>query len=373
MTPSNLDTPAYSDGAGWGSEWDKKGGSGTPPDLGASKEGGLVAKAPNDVEEVPTSRSRRNWLYVVWLTTSWWIPSFALAKIGRMKRPDIQLAWREKVTIFWLIFLFNAVVIFYIVAFGRLLCPDFDKAWSINEVNQHTGDDDFWSNTEDTLSIVAGQDLTGYFPPPIYLACPGLVSDSSTLQLMSANFTAQAPQAMHKSGPTYGQSGSKLSQSDWYTNIFLKRIREFRKGPLVWDKNAIKAAANDADNQRMWAIYDLTDYNYTAGLDSEFHFLKDDIVSLFQQQPGQDITQSMNRILNTLEPQVRDQNLNCISNLFFIGKPDFRKSTRCQVQNILLVMLSIFMVSVAVKCGLHSQPAILHLSSHRTDSHHQSL
>lgn len=279
MTPSNPDTPAYSDGAGWGSEWDKKGGNGTPPDLGASKEGGLVAKAPNTVEEVPTSRSRRNWLYIVWLTT-WWIPSFALAKIGRMKRPDIQLAWREKVTIFWLIFLFNAVVIFYIVAFGRLLCPDFDKAWSINEVNQHTGDDDFWvtiqgsvydvtnfihgqhsdianlkSNTEDTLSIVAGQDLTGYFPPPIYLACPGLVPDSSTLQLMSANFTPQAPQAMHKSGPTYGQSGSKLSQSDWYTNIFLKRIREFRKGPLVWDKNAIKAAANDADNQRYVPIH----------------------------------------------------------------------------------------------------------------------
>ena len=118
-TPSNPETPAYSDAEGWGSEWDKKGGSATPPDAGMSKEGDLVAKAPNTVEEVPTSRSRRNWLYVVKATT-WWIPAVALSKLGRMKRPDIQLAWREKVTIFWLIFLFNCIVIFYIIEFGRL-------------------------------------------------------------------------------------------------------------------------------------------------------------------------------------------------------------------------------------------------------------
>lgn len=106
----------------------------------------------------------------------------------------------------------------------------------------------------------------------------------------------------------------------------------------------------------MWAIYDnsvydLTDYVYTANLDKQFNFINDDIVSLFQQQPGQDITQSLNRILGTLEPQVRDQNLNCISNLFFIGKPDFRDSARCQVQNVLLLVITIIlMVSVAVKC-----------------------
>jgi chitin synthase len=45
-----------------------------------------------------------------------------------MKRPDIRLAWGEKVTNFIPIFLVNALVIFYIVEFGRLLCPNFDKA-----------------------------------------------------------------------------------------------------------------------------------------------------------------------------------------------------------------------------------------------------
>ena len=39
--------------------------------------------------------------------------------------------------IFFPVFLFNALVLFYIIEFGRLLCPNFDKAWNSNEVAQH--------------------------------------------------------------------------------------------------------------------------------------------------------------------------------------------------------------------------------------------
>ncbi|KAI0774709.1 chitin synthase [Trametes elegans] len=376
LTPSNPDAPAYTEADGWGSEWDKKGGSGTPPDL-QSKEADIVAKAPATVEEVPTSRSRRNWLYVVWATT-WWIPSIALSKIGRMKRPDIQLAWREKVTIFWLIFLFNAIVIFYIVEFGRLLCPDFDKAWSITEVNQHTGDDDFWvtiqgtvydvsnfihgqhsdvqnlnSNGDDTLELVAGQDLTEYFPPPPVLACQGLVTDSS-VALSPANFTNSAPQVMHKTGM---YQDSKLSDSQWYTKYFLPKIRQFTKGPLVWDRNEVKAQASDADNMRTWAIYDnavydLSDYVYTSTTipSTQYSFLNSDIVDVFKQQAGQDITKPLNDVLAKLDTTTKDANMACISNLFYYGKPDFRKTARCQVQNILLLVASIIlMVSIGIK------------------------
>ncbi len=72
---------------------------------------------------------------------------------------------------------------------------------------------------------------------------------------------------------------------------------------------------------------------------------------MFQQQPGQDITQPMNEIFEGLDPNVKAQNLNCMSNLFYWGKPDFRKSARCQVQNILLLVASIIlMASMGVKC-----------------------
>ena len=77
--------------------------------------------------------------------------------VGRMKRPDVRLAWREKVTIFWLIFLFNALVIFYIVEFGRLLCPNF-KAWGPSEVAQHQGSNDYWVSVQGVV-----YDLSNFF------------------------------------------------------------------------------------------------------------------------------------------------------------------------------------------------------------------
>lgn len=56
------------------------------------------------VEEVPTSRARRLWLMLVW-TLTWWIPSAFLKWFGRMKRPDVRIAWREKVALCILVFL----------------------------------------------------------------------------------------------------------------------------------------------------------------------------------------------------------------------------------------------------------------------------
>jgi len=93
----------------------------------------VINAAPTAVEGVPSSRSRRWWLVLVWGFTGW-IASFVLRYVGRMKHPDIRLAWGENFTIFVLIFLMNALIIFYIVDFRRLLCPNFDKAWTTTEL-----------------------------------------------------------------------------------------------------------------------------------------------------------------------------------------------------------------------------------------------
>lgn len=187
-----------------------------------------------------------------------------------MKRPDVRLAWREKLAIFWLIILMNGIVIFYIVEFGRLLCPNFDKAWSIEEVNQHQGDNDFWvtvqgivydvsdfvrgdhgrnslpSNSPDALEQLAGQDLTYYFPPPLVLACQDLVVDD-TLSITPQNFSMFVPTAMHVSGRLQTQQGTLLTNGDWYTQSFLAKMKDFRKGPLVWDRKRVEALAADEE------------------------------------------------------------------------------------------------------------------------------
>src|SRR5207253_384676 len=66
-----------------------------------------------EIEELTVSRARIWWVRFVWLMT-WWIPGFMLNYIGKMKRPDVRMAWREKFTLCVLIFLLSAVIIFYI-------------------------------------------------------------------------------------------------------------------------------------------------------------------------------------------------------------------------------------------------------------------
>lgn len=58
-----------------------------------------TSQAPSQtVETVKQTNKRRFWVMLTWMVT-WWIPPFILSRIGRMKRPDVQMAWREKFTI----------------------------------------------------------------------------------------------------------------------------------------------------------------------------------------------------------------------------------------------------------------------------------
>ncbi|KAI0043471.1 glycosyltransferase family 2 protein [Auriscalpium vulgare] len=290
-----------------------------------------------------------------------------------MKRPDVRLAWREKVTICWVIFLFNAIVIFYIV----------ELAWLATEVADHTGTNDYWvaiqgqvyditnfvqrqhsditgepSNAQDTLEVLAGQDLTYYFPPPLVLACPSLVSDPSVV-FQYQNFSPLIPTAVHVSGTQERAQGTKLDASDWYTERFLPTIRQYKKGPLVVSHGDLKNRAADQDDPRTWAvydgsIYDLTDYFFTInanqGKMGSYTFLNSDITDVFQQQHGQDITKPLKKVLANLDATTVGQNMQCLENMFFVGEPDFRKTARCQVQNYLLITFSaIIMASIGIK------------------------
>jgi len=109
---------------------------------------------------------------------------------------------------------------------------------------------------------------------------------------------------------------------------------------------------------RIWAVwekglYDLTDYVYTqtSNTVTNFDFLNDNIAAVFKQQSGQDVTQSLNAVMNGLDALTRAQNINCLKNAFYVGETDFRKTARCQAQNyFLLVFSGILMTSMVLKC-----------------------
>lgn len=343
---------------------------------------------PKKIEKKEIPKSRRMWTSFVWALT-FWIPSFLLRFVGRMKRPDVRMAWREKVTLVALILLMNGLVVFWIVAFGDLLCPNKDKAWSDDEVAYHTGDNDFYvsihgkvydiskfwkiqhsdstiKTSKSNMQPLGGQNLDVYFPMPLTIACPGFgVPDTLELQHNKTD-AIQYPQAEHKSGPKVQQDPTTaLHDINWYTKKFLPKIKEYYKGDLVFDRKNVSTQADK--DERKWIIlndkiYDLTDYFHTVDRmngDKTYDFLPAEVTELFQNNPGADVSDQWK---DTVEFK---NSLNCLNNQFYVGRTDFRKSARCEVNNYILLAFSVLVCSVilvkflaALQLGSKRRPAM---------------
>ena len=318
-----------------------------------------------------TTFGRRVWVAVAWAVT-FWMPSFLLKHVGRMKRPDVRLAWREKVTLFLIIVLINVTVVFYIVEFGHLLCPNFDKAWNTKEVSYHQGTNDYWvafrggaydmthfwkiqhsdtntATTSQNMLPFAGSDVSPYIVPPLWLACPGLVADKQ-LTLLTNN-TLLYPQAEHTSGVLQQPDpSSKLYSNFWYTQTLLPKMKEYYKGQIVTKTSDIYTQGQMG---RMWfiidkSVYDLTDYFYNLKTQNnlpQYNFLGDTVAGLVQNNPGMDITNNWATDAG-FNASYRSAALNCLKNRFYIGGTDFRDSPRCQVNNYILLAFTIILCVV---------------------------
>ncbi len=341
-----------------------------------------------EIEVVKTSTGRRVWVAVAWLVT-FWMPSFLLKHVGRMKRPDVRLAWREKVTLVLIILLINGTIVFYIVEFGNLICPGWDKVWNEKEVSYHQGETDYWvsfrggvydltnfwrlqhsdgviATTSQNMLPFAGAVMDDYIVPPLWLACPGLV-DSKTMALQT-NKTLLYPEALHASGAwAQPDPTSKLANDYWYTETFLPAMKDYWKGDLVTSTGTIHKEGQDA--QHMWFIldkkvYDMTDYFHTLDLMANlpaYNFFGADVTDLIQSNPGKDITKLWEEGLNST---TKINSLGCLNNMFYIGKTDFRDTARCQVNNYILLAFTIVICTVigvkflaALQLGSKKRPA----------------
>jgi chitin synthase len=332
---------------------------------------------PKSITTSPRTTSRRIWIGFVWALT-FWIPSFLLRYVGRMKRPDVRLAWREKVVLCFGIFLINCFMIFWIVEFGNLLCPNKDKAWSAKEVSYHTGNDDFWvtirgrvydiskfwklqhsdtaiTTSNELMKPFAGLDLTEYFQPPLTVACPGLVTDETVK--LQANTTITMSQGDHYSGPQSSDPTSALHSINWYGQVFLPKIKEYYHGDLVTDKSTISSEGQNENHY--WFLlrgnlYDLTDYYHTLstmGTATGYTFIDDGLSTIIKNNPGADITglwEKHYEIANSTQQALISNTENCFNNVFYAGIPDFRNSVKCQVNNWILLAFAVILCAVIV-------------------------
>jgi chitin synthase len=327
------------------------------------------------ITEVPITFGRKAWIWIVYALT-FYIPSFTLRYIGRMKRADVRQAWREKFALMIIILLINATVVFYIVAFGRLLCPNFDKAWNNKEVGYHAASNDYYVSfrghvydmtkfhkiqhsdsvtltSEANMEPFGGTDVSAYIVPPLSIACPGLVDENSNIALTS-NTTLEYPQAIHASGPTAAPDPkSKLHNINWYRDDLLPKMKEFYKGDLVYKQSTVKSQGQDLN--RYWftmgqRIYDMTDYFHTLDLMNNlatYKFFPDAFTDMVQANPGLDIQSEFNQKFSN-DPGQMSAITNCLTYVFYVGKLDFRKSARCQVNNYILLTFTIILCSVIV-------------------------
>lgn len=326
---------------------------------------------PRRIERESITVGRRMWTGFVWALT-FWIPSFALRYVGRMKRPDVRMAWREKFVLFTLIVLFNAIVVFYIVAFGNLLCPNRNHVWNEKQLGYHQGENDFFvgihgkvyditkfwrlqhsdtdiQTTPPLMLPFAGQILDPYFPPPLTQACRPFVTDQS-INLRNNNTNAVVySYALHDCGPrNQPDPTTKLHKITWYADIFLPKIKKYYKGDIVWTRETVhKQALTD---QRYWVIvnqkiYDLTNYFYTLGMMNDlpqYNFLPSAVTSLFKNNPGTDVTHKW-------QDSVEFQNAqNCLDNVFYVGKVDFRQTPRCTANNWILLSFTVLICAVVL-------------------------
>ncbi|KAK3324144.1 putative chitin synthase 6 [Cercophora scortea] len=340
------------------------------PDLAAGKH----------IEERPLSGTRKAWVALVWALT-FWIPSPLLHYIGRMKRPDVRMAWREKFVLCLFIVIINAFIVFWIIFFGRLLCPNFDKAWTQVEISNHQGGDDYWvslrgkvydiskfwrlqhsdnniDTTSDLMMPYAGLNLDGYIAPHLSQSCQGFNIDDTRIKL-EPNETITMPEGLHTYGALQPNPNSKLRDDNWYYGRFMPYIKQYYHGDVVWDTG--KIAEDGKINNHPWfiydgSVYDLTDYLHTVKLyqgDTRYEFLDNDLVSTVKNNPGQDVTDKFRTILKKAENNATTKattmnTITCMKETFYIGKPEFRFSARCQVNNYILLAFTICICAVIV-------------------------
>jgi chitin synthase len=283
------------------------------------------------------------------------------------------VAWREKVTICILIFIANAGLIFYMLFLGKLLCPDFDKVWNLQEVSEHQGTDDYYAaingkvydfthfyriqhsdisnlqTTAEEMLTFAGQDLSAYFPQPLTVACSNLVTDPSIW--LTPTQTIYDTDAIHYSG-TYKvtDATTALYEYSWYNDILSPALDSFFKGYLVTSMSNISTSGLDAD--KFWAViqgdlYDLTNYFSTLSDQAEsqgYDFLDPEITNLFELHAGEDITELFFNL--DLKPSTLNDNFNCLQQAFYAGRVDIRETARCQVSNYMLLVMAIVLCLV---------------------------
>ncbi|KIY53918.1 glycosyltransferase family 2 protein [Fistulina hepatica ATCC 64428] len=327
-------------------------------------------------EVVKETSARRRWVALCWVLT-WWVPSFMLSCLGRMKRPDIRQAWREKLALNLIIWFICGVTIFVITVLGDVLCPT-EHVYSTGELTSHSYSDEPDSTytsirgevfdlttlaavhyravpvvaTKTILDTYGGESSDDIFPVQVSALCNGVTGSVSPWVTLNTKNVTDSNAQYHDF-----RAFTNDSRPDWYYESMVMMRYEARVGFLGYTPSEIKSKASSGDSVAIYDghIYDVTDYikyppgiqvpdGYQAPDDVDTAFMSSAVIDVFKVNAGTDVTKILDNL--DIDSDVLERQKVCLRNLYLIGKVDNSGSARCQFSKYFLLALSILMVSI---------------------------
>ncbi|KZT19143.1 glycosyltransferase family 2 protein [Neolentinus lepideus HHB14362 ss-1] len=327
------------------------------------------------VEDLQETSARRRWVALCWLLT-WWVPTPFLSWFGRMKRPDVRQAWREKLAINIIIWFICGCTLFVIIALGDLICPT-EHVYSTSELASHnvkTNPNNVFTSIrgevfdlteiaaahERAVSVVPAKSILNYggtaadniFPVQVSALCNGVTGNVSPYVVLDSSNDTD-PNAQYHDFRAFTND----SRPDWYFEVMTEMRWNNRVGFVGYTPKEIRSMATSSKSVAIYngLVYDLTSYINTppyiktpagtqspGGMDTQF--MHPSVVDLFKTEAGGDITNQLNGL--NIDSTVLQWQRTCLRNLFLVGKVDNRESAQCLFSTYILLSLSIIMVSV---------------------------
>ena len=340
-------------------------------------------KKEEEVDAVMMSGSRKRWLAVVWLLT-FYVPDFLIKWVGRMKRQDIRMAWREKFAINLLIWFCCGFAAFFIVVFPQLICPK-QHVFSAAELSSHDGKGRHPAYValrgevfdlgafipKHYPSIVppaalrkyAGIDASFLFPVQVNALCQGKsgsIDPTVILDSIPTNISGSAS-VIDSADPNRKYHDFRYitndSRPDWWFERQMELRSNYKKGDLGYTPKYVDQLARRSKSIAILKgrVYDFTDYikgsphteappGQSVPSTAEPKFMDQLVVDLFQKGAGGDVTKDWETL--ALSDDERKRMQICLDNLFFVGATDTRNSAQCLFAQYILLAISILLCSV---------------------------
>lgn len=206
-----------------------------------------------------------------------------------------------------------------------------------------------------------GKDVTNLFPVQVSALCNG--KDGTINPYVQFNYKGDNATQDSTLNEYARYHDFRYFRNDSRPDWFYERLEYLRRSYMVGDmgysaKDVSRSARKQSKDMAILngKVYDLTEYTKggrriapgnakdldVGAIDVEF--MDGSVVALFTGKAGTDITKSWEAL--NLSPDLRRNMMQCLDNLFYIGKVDTRNSTQCQFSNYLLLSISILLCSV---------------------------